>query len=823
MGQIVSSAAKPKRCNLNKLSQLVTPAAGEHILVSSDNSMNAAGQGNFDCYIVGDGTTAATALQLKNINESILSLIPDGDLVFANPLSAQQNIYIKANGTTASSNGWFISEPISLKKGETISGTGRGNSCAWLSYATPIDGIYRVIYAATAYSAPFTWTATEDCEVVISGNDAVISKYSISKLKQETSPISAWEALQPTVEAEIDVALVDNKKITGANTAYLGAETNDADYKATDFVDVEGIDVINVSVCGTTATSNNYGVAFYDENKTAIARSGITFSNENENNNDLRSLKVPTGAKYMRATIWKNIGNFRCYIINTSLLAEKIQDASQYGEQIQEAKQMSVSLDNGMKRKVKSQNLLEAFHDFRYLDIMYLTGNSNAPLTKIGIFNPTSATATTLTFGSDDAACLDKQLALVCKTDADDYYICQFTAASDGVVTLLYDYGVNIDLLSVVACMALHDTINGGNGQHLSPWGYKAVAQAMARQSQSKYWMANRVIDGLVIASCGVTAYNKPNIVDLDGNLVKEVTYNSLVAFGGPVNCICTENSGKNKIDTGGWCTKVFSYAQNAVGAKIRMSFPQERTFDGFVKIVCQSSIEQGIKVNVYDANENLIGSQYAPRMFAPLYFDVENKNGIVVEVETLIAAAKFRMTSVSIVENYSAKIKPIDETSVVACFGSSNTQYPPSNANYINLVAGDPFNELVIRPDGTTGDGYGYYPKELAKVTGAIVDDWGKSGEWTTYGLSHIKALFDTKRYTHVILSFFANDINGSSTYEKVIENIWEMCEYVKGHGAIPVMLTSYGTASSGQNTGYGRLHEFLQLGVSNPNIVWS
>lgn len=64
MGQIVGGSAKTKRCNLNKLSQLGTPAAGEHILVSSDNSMNAAGQGNFDCYIVGDGQKAATALPL---------------------------------------------------------------------------------------------------------------------------------------------------------------------------------------------------------------------------------------------------------------------------------------------------------------------------------------------------------------------------------------------------------------------------------------------------------------------------------------------------------------------------------------------------------------------------------------------------------------------------------------------------------------------------------------------------------------------------------------------------------------------------------------
>lgn len=53
---------------MNALGSVPTPAAGEHILVSSDNSMNAAGQGNFDCYIVGDGTKAASALTLQYIN-----------------------------------------------------------------------------------------------------------------------------------------------------------------------------------------------------------------------------------------------------------------------------------------------------------------------------------------------------------------------------------------------------------------------------------------------------------------------------------------------------------------------------------------------------------------------------------------------------------------------------------------------------------------------------------------------------------------------------------------------------------------------------------
>ena len=75
MGQIVSTAAKPKRCNKNQLSQLGVLAAGLHVLVSTDNSMNAAGQGNFDSYIVGDGQKSAEYLEVKSIDSKIIPVI----------------------------------------------------------------------------------------------------------------------------------------------------------------------------------------------------------------------------------------------------------------------------------------------------------------------------------------------------------------------------------------------------------------------------------------------------------------------------------------------------------------------------------------------------------------------------------------------------------------------------------------------------------------------------------------------------------------------------------------------------------------------------
>lgn len=112
MGQIVGGAAKPKRCNLNKLSQLGTPAAGEHILVSSDNSMNAAGQGNFDCYIVGVGNVAATELPLHKFKAEELDVqiygLPADDDAFDVPTTAGVAIGLNSRVNN-----------VSLKKGRT--------------------------------------------------------------------------------------------------------------------------------------------------------------------------------------------------------------------------------------------------------------------------------------------------------------------------------------------------------------------------------------------------------------------------------------------------------------------------------------------------------------------------------------------------------------------------------------------------------------------------------------------------------------------------------------------------------------------------------
>lgn len=121
MGQIIGGAAKPKRCNLNQLNQVPTPAAGEHILVSSDNSMNAAGQGYFDSYIMGNGTTAATSLELHKFKAEELEDYIKGsngvDVSYSADALVNTDTLLQNNGKTRGFTGFGTSDFIQIPSG----------------------------------------------------------------------------------------------------------------------------------------------------------------------------------------------------------------------------------------------------------------------------------------------------------------------------------------------------------------------------------------------------------------------------------------------------------------------------------------------------------------------------------------------------------------------------------------------------------------------------------------------------------------------------------------------------------------------------------
>jgi len=156
MGQIVSAAAKPKRCNISQLSQLGTPAAGEYILVSSDNSMNAAGQGNFDCCIVGDGTTAAVSLEVHWLYERT-------DFELRGEFSRTYSI---ERGTN-----WCFPVPVKLKSGHTytfnIAQTLTNRAVYVWIYSQPNrQGQLITLHMSAATSATGTLTPSQDYDTI---------------------------------------------------------------------------------------------------------------------------------------------------------------------------------------------------------------------------------------------------------------------------------------------------------------------------------------------------------------------------------------------------------------------------------------------------------------------------------------------------------------------------------------------------------------------------------------------------------------------------------------------------------------------------------
>jgi lysophospholipase L1-like esterase len=86
MAQLINiNSTEFRRCNLSAIQTggtwaSLVPNENEIILISTANALTADGSGNCDAYIVGNGTTVASALELKRIEELYTSDTDNGDL-----------------------------------------------------------------------------------------------------------------------------------------------------------------------------------------------------------------------------------------------------------------------------------------------------------------------------------------------------------------------------------------------------------------------------------------------------------------------------------------------------------------------------------------------------------------------------------------------------------------------------------------------------------------------------------------------------------------------------------------------------------------------
>lgn len=296
MGQIVSAAAKPKRCNLNQLSQVPTPAAGEYILVSSDNSMNADGQGNFDCYIVGDGNKLATALGLHYfadktpINGSKNAV--QSDALYATIHGREQNYiegaYITNTGAILEDASYCYSDFIPVEPGDIITwkysntnkpicmGVYSANKISMLDYfsANDVSGARTVtlnITGAAYIRCSFDLSNIGDCFVMANGTLIWEPQKGVQSILDglQTDAMPTENSVNPAQSGGVYDALKGTRKnyITGkkydVNNNNL---VDDADYMAlTDLIPVTGGASVTFSFGGRLVlfnSSKNYNDYF---------------------------------------------------------------------------------------------------------------------------------------------------------------------------------------------------------------------------------------------------------------------------------------------------------------------------------------------------------------------------------------------------------------------------------------------------------------------------------------------------------------------------------------------------------------------------------
>lgn len=229
MGQIVSTAAKPKRCNKNQLSQLGVLTAGLHVLVSSDNSMNAAGQGNFDCYIVGDGQTAAAALPLRYLSEPLKTKVETLESEMLELLGGTQEnelAWVRTDYGTLNSNGVNINASL----------TGH-----YLMKVDVVAGKYSSVVATWGHLAGNTPSAAMRMCAFYDANNTFLGVADLSANYNTSAVETTAQAIPPTATT---IYLYNRPSVCASPAAKL-IETSEGIIPELQN-DVEGLSVVNV-------------------------------------------------------------------------------------------------------------------------------------------------------------------------------------------------------------------------------------------------------------------------------------------------------------------------------------------------------------------------------------------------------------------------------------------------------------------------------------------------------------------------------------------------------------------------------------------------
>ena len=679
---------------------------------------------------------------------------------------------------------------------------------------------------------PFTIVnnlTTDDATQALSAAQGVVLDGKVTQLEAEVTDIDDTINGKQIVDKSDTVGTLLNKYISASHDTHEGvAYSNYNLYKSTDYLPVVGGSTIMISVFGTNSSTGDAGIAFYDSNKAVIPNTGLKYLNESAVNNDVRTIVVPSGASYTRTTIDRNIGStvvFKVVVFGESYeerISKLESETDALSAENAELKSSLISLDtefmNLDDKSIISVDLMQMVHALNnissldYMDVL-------------------SASESSITLSSADAqkfpASPTYGTVAVVGFSNGEYKVVYFGSPSG--TTIPRASFETTDLTNATKVQSLHDTLPGANGQHLSPSGYiamgKFVADEIQRQASmiDKNWLGGLVFNKLG-PSKGYQNTDENNAVyDLDDNVVcRPEFYNwmwgSYTPNGNNVPNDRGVGSSAHNALANGWVQKAYYFIQGKKDAYIE--FPIEIHGTGFVEIQAAkrmrySTSNGGCRLDVFADGENVGSYELTLNQTRYVFENVTVSNELRVRFTLLDNAdTEVSIYSIGMWKMYQGVNTPnISSFTKIAVLGDSWTQFPGVGNG---LSDHSSWNEVITRPDGTNGDGYGYFTRELSRYTGASVDNWGKANMTAeNWGLVKIDEVLNHAFYDYLIVEFFINDINAGTPSSSWISNIKAICNKCKRAGVRPVFIMPCGTNSYSQATSLGIWHEAVLEGL--------
>lgn len=606
-----------------------------------------------------------------------------------------------------------------------------------------------------------------------------------------------------TTWQDVSTTLTDTYYVYAKDNQLLGGTFYNASYIATDYIDVSDTSRILITCA---SDSNDKGLAFYDSDKVVIE--GMIF-NDATPNNDVRELQIPQGAYYVRSTINKEISqDFVCKkFIQGQSLVEQIDSKAPLSD-IENLYAKMMGMDG---TSVIAVDLMQLIHSQNKIN-----STKYMPIA--------SSTSSSITLSSEDAAYFPTAekyaFAAVVGFANGDYKVVYFSSANGTTINkAAFD---NTDLSNAVSVQSVHNTTPGGQGQHLSQSGYIAMGKFVADEILKRTSLVDKNwIGGIIFNQCererGYQNTDEYNAVyDADGKLICEPIFVNWMWGGVTPNGKVANRRGVSSdgdlLYANGWITQAYRFMQGKEGAYVE--FPIKVSGRGFVEIQA-ATMDGECNLSLYVDGELVETKNLVANQTKYIWENIKAKNEISARFTTTTSADTYvAIYSIGMWEMYQTVPLPIvDSVTKIAVLGDSWTQFPNINNGLTGFAE---WNEVVVRPDNTQGDGYGYFPKALAMYTGAIVDNWGKSGmRADNWGLPNINKILESARYDYLVYNFCINDKNAGISVDAWLSTMKRIASKCKPFGTRPVFVLPCCTDSQSQSAGLGIWHEAALKGL--------